>query len=90
MRRCVHAVLPLIFAPGLLAGCASNAIRLEASGAVQARSREAVTATASYFDAIEQRRRDAAAALVATGRAVQPRDPSCAARCGCVAALPRR
>ena len=37
---------------------------------MQARSREAVTATASYFEAIVQRRRDAAAALVAS-------DPSC-------------
>jgi hypothetical protein len=70
MRRCVSAVLPLMTVPLLLAGCATNAIRLEAAGAVQARSREAVTATASYFDAIEQRRREAAAALVAS-------DPSC-------------
>jgi len=37
---------------------------------VQTRRREAVTATARYFDAIEQRRREAAAALVAS-------DPSC-------------
>lgn len=70
MRRCASAVLPLMIAPLLLAGCATNAIRLEAAGAVKARSREAVTATASYFDAIEQRRREAAAALVAS-------DPSC-------------
>lgn len=70
MRRCADAVLPLTMMPLLLAGCATNAIRLEAAGAVQARSREAVTATASYFDAIEQRRREAAAALVAS-------DPSC-------------
>lgn len=70
MCRCASAVLPLMIAPLLLAGCATNAIRLEAAGTVQARSREAVTATASYFDAIEQRRRDAAAALVAS-------DPSC-------------
>ncbi|MBJ6123761.1 hypothetical protein [Sphingomonas mollis] len=70
MRRCVIAVLPLISVSLLLAGCATNAIRLEAAGAVQTRSREAVTATARYFDAIEQRRREAAAALVAS-------DPSC-------------
>lgn len=70
MRHCMIAVLPLILIPLLLAGCATNAIRLEQAGAVQARSREAVTATASYFDAIEQRRRVAAAALVAS-------DPSC-------------
>jgi hypothetical protein len=70
MRRCANAVLPLMTVPLLLAGCATNAIRLEAAGAVQARSREAVTGTASYFDAIEQRRREAAAALVAS-------DPSC-------------
>ncbi|MBB4619775.1 hypothetical protein [Sphingomonas abaci] len=70
MRRCASAVLPLMLAPLLLAGCATNAIRLEAAGTVQARSREAVTATAGYFDSIEQRRREAAAALVAS-------DPSC-------------
>ena len=70
MRRCASAVLPLMIAPLLLAGCATNAIRLEAAGTLQARSREAVTATAGYFDAIEQRRREAAAALVAS-------DPSC-------------
>jgi hypothetical protein len=70
MRRCVSAVLPLLFVPVLLAGCATNTIRLEAAGTVQARSREALTATGSYFDAIEQRRREAAAALVAS-------DPSC-------------
>ena len=54
----------------LLAGCATNAIRLETAGTVQTRSREAVTAASTYFDAIEQRRRAAAAALVAS-------DPSC-------------
>jgi hypothetical protein len=70
MRRCANAVLPLMTGPLLLAGCATNAIRLEAAGAVQARSREALTATATYFDAIENRRREAAAALVAS-------DPSC-------------
>lgn len=70
MRRCVRAVLPLMFALGLLAGCATNSTVLKTAGMVQARSREAVTATAGYFDAIEQRRRDAAAALVAS-------DPSC-------------
>jgi hypothetical protein len=59
-----------MFVPLLLAGCATNAIRLEAAGAVQARSREAVSATASYFDAFDRRRREAAAALVAS-------DPSC-------------
>lgn len=70
MRCCANTVLPLMLAPLLLAGCATNALRLEAAGAVQTRSREAVTATASYFEAIEQRRREAAAALVAS-------DPSC-------------
>ena len=54
----------------LLAGCATNAIRLETAGTIQTRSREAVTAASTYFDAIEQRRRAAAAALVAS-------DPSC-------------
>ena len=70
MRRCLIAVPLLISVPLLLAGCATNAVRLEAAGAGQARSHEAVTATANYFDAIEQRRREAAAALVAS-------DPSC-------------
>jgi hypothetical protein len=59
-----------MFVPLLLAGCATDAIRLEAAGAVQARSREAVSATTSYFDAFDRRRREAAAALVAS-------DPSC-------------
>lgn len=54
----------------LLPGCANNAIRLAAAGDVQAQSRTAVSAAARYFDAIEQRRREAAAALVAS-------DPSC-------------
>ena len=54
----------------LLAGCATNAVWLETAGTVQTRSREAVTAASTYFDAIEQRRRAAAAALVAS-------DPSC-------------
>lgn len=70
MRRCASTVLPVMIAPLLLAGCATNAIRLGSAGTVQARSREAVMATASYFDSIEQRRREAAAALVAS-------DPSC-------------
>lgn len=70
MRRCVIAVLPLISVPFLIVGCATNAIRIDTAGVVQARSREAVTATASYFDATEQRRREAAAAIVAS-------DPSC-------------
>jgi hypothetical protein len=70
MCRCADAVLPLMIAPPLLAGCATNALQLEAAGAVQSRSREAVTATSRYFDAVEQRRREAAAALVAS-------DPSC-------------
>lgn len=70
MHRSTNAISPLMIAPLLLAGCATNALRLEAAGAVQARTREAITATASYFDTIEQRRREAAAALVAS-------DPSC-------------
>jgi len=70
MRRCANAILPLMLVPLVLTGCATDAFRLEAAGAVQTQSREAVTATASYFDAIEQRRREAAAALVAS-------DPSC-------------
>lgn len=75
MRRCASAVLPLMFAPLILSGCATNAIRLEAASAVQGRSREAVAATASYFDAIEQRRREAAAALVASDASCLPATP---------------
>ena len=70
MHRSANALLMLMTVPVFLAGCATNVVRLEAAGAMQARSRAAVTATASYFDAIEQRRREAAAALVAS-------DPSC-------------
>ncbi len=70
MRRSANALLMLMTVPVFLAGCATNVVRLEAAGAMEARSRAAVTATASYFDAIEQRRREAAAALVAS-------DPSC-------------
>lgn len=66
MRRPVLSLL--LFAS--LAGCAGNALRLEAAGAVQRDSRVAVAAAARYFDGIEQRRRAAAAALVAS-------DPSC-------------
>ncbi len=70
MHRSANALLMLMTVPVFLAGCATNVVRLEAAGAMEARSRAAVTATASYFDAIEQRRREAAAALVAS-------DPSC-------------
>jgi hypothetical protein len=69
MRYRALSLLPALIGP-LLAGCATNAIQLETAGTVQARSREAVSATTIYFDAIEQRRREAAAALVAS-------DPSC-------------
>lgn len=70
MGRRADTVLAILMLPLLAGGCATNAIRVEAAGAVQARSREAVAATQRYFDAIEQRRRDAAAAIVAS-------DPSC-------------
>ena len=75
MRRSVTALLPLAIAPPLLAGCAGNAIRLEAAGTVQARARAAVAATSGYFDAIEQRRRDAAAVLVASDARCLPATP---------------
>ncbi|MBB6505254.1 hypothetical protein F4693_002242 [Sphingomonas endophytica] len=66
MRRSI----PLLLVSALLAGCAGNAIRLEAAGAVQRDTRAAIAASARYFDEIEARRRAAAAALVAS-------DPSC-------------
>lgn len=66
MRAKVLSLLPFL----LLAGCAGNAIRLEAAGAVQRDARAAVASSARYFDAVEERRRAAAAALVAS-------DPSC-------------
>ena len=62
--------MPLLLSSALLAGCAGNAMRLEAAGAVQRDSRAAIAASARYLDAIEARRRAAAAALVAS-------DPSC-------------
>jgi hypothetical protein len=70
MRYRVISLLPVMIVMPLLAGCATNAIQLQTAGTVQARSREAVSATTVYFDGIEQRRREAAAALVAS-------DPSC-------------
>ncbi|KQM89543.1 hypothetical protein ASE70_16330 [Sphingomonas sp. Leaf22] len=75
MGRRINAVLPILTLASLVCGCATNAIRLDAAGTVQAQSREAVTATASYFDAIEQRRREAAAALVASDSSCLPVTP---------------
>lgn len=66
MRAKVLTLLPFL----LLAGCAGNAIRLEAAGAVQRDAQAAVAAAGRYFDEVEARRRAAAAALVAS-------DPSC-------------
>ncbi len=71
MRRPVLSLL----LPALLGGCAGNVIRLEAAGAVQRDSRAAVDAAARYFDAIEQRRRAAAAALVASDVGCLPLSP---------------
>jgi hypothetical protein len=70
MRCRLISLLPVLTVLPLLAGCATNAIQLESAGTVRDRSREAVSATTVYFDGIEQRRREAAAALVAS-------DPSC-------------
>jgi len=53
-----------------LTGCAADAVRLETARTAQADSRAAVGAAGAYFDAIEQHRREAAAALVGS-------DPSC-------------
>lgn len=70
MQRHVGIIAGLCASTLLLPGCATNAIRITAADDVQSQSRAAVTAAARYFDAIEQRRRGAAAALVAS-------DPSC-------------
>jgi hypothetical protein len=70
MRYGATFLLPIPAALLVSAGCANNAIRLDTASSLQIRSREAVAATAAYFDAVEQRRREAAAALVAS-------DPSC-------------
>ena len=70
MRDRAYCLPAMMTAALLLSGCATNAIRIAAAGEVQAGARDAVTATEQYFDAIEQRRRAAAAALVAS-------DPSC-------------
>lgn len=59
----------------LLTGCATNAVRVQAASDVTARGREAVTATAAYLDSVEQRRRDAAAALVASDVSCLPATP---------------
>ncbi|MBB3693245.1 hypothetical protein [Sphingomonas sp. BK580] len=69
MRRPVPPTAALAAAL-LLTGCATNALRAQAATDVAARGREALTATAAYLDSVEQRRREAAAALVAS-------DPSC-------------
>ncbi|MBY9064823.1 hypothetical protein K7957_17940 [Sphingomonas yunnanensis] len=69
MRRSVPPPAALAAAL-LLTGCATNAVRIQAAGDVTARGREAITATAAYLESVEQRRREAAAALVAS-------DPSC-------------
>lgn len=53
-----------------LPGCGANAVRVESARAVHAQGSAAVAASTAYFDSVEQRRRDAAAALVAS-------DPSC-------------
>ncbi|WP_277981455.1 hypothetical protein [Sphingomonas phyllosphaerae] len=59
----------------LLTGCATNAVRIQAASDVSARGREAVSATAAYLDSVEQRRRDAAAALVASDASCLPATP---------------
>ena len=59
----------------LLTGCATNAVRIQAGSDVSARGREAVSATAVYLDSVEQRRRDAAAALVASDASCLPATP---------------
>ncbi|TCP34751.1 hypothetical protein [Sphingomonas sp. BK235] len=59
----------------LLAGCAANAVRIDAARAVSSSGRAAVAATAAYLDAVEQRRRDAAAALVASDASCLPATP---------------
>ncbi|MGK6322160.1 hypothetical protein ACMGDM_03640 [Sphingomonas sp. DT-51] len=74
MRRSVTPPAALAAAL-LLAGCAANAVRIEAATEVTARGREAVTATGAYLDAVEQRRRDAAAALVASDASCLPATP---------------
>lgn len=70
MQRHIGIIAGLCASTLLLPGCATNAIRITAAGEVQNQSRAAVTAAGRYFDAIEQRRREAAAALVAS-------DPTC-------------
>ncbi len=74
MRRPVPPIAALAAAL-LLTGCATNAVRIQAASDVSARGREAVTATAAYLDSVEQRRRDAAAALVASDASCLPATP---------------
>ncbi|MBB4660148.1 hypothetical protein [Parvularcula dongshanensis] len=63
-------VLHTVLMGAALGACALNAARLEAGHEVAERSNYALAAAHAYFDAIEARRTEAAAALVAS-------DPSC-------------
>lgn len=70
MRSLAFHRVAVCLALAALPGCATNAIRLESARSAETNGRAAVAAASTYFDAIEQRRREAAAALVAS-------DPSC-------------
>lgn len=78
--------VPLLMAISLLAsltvGCANNAVRLDATRTVIARSGDATEGARAYFEAIETRRAQAAAALVAS-------DPSCLPLATIVIQIPR-
>lgn len=76
-------VRTLALLSGVLTGaCAVNAVRLDAARTVAARSEEATQAARAYFEAIETRRAQAAAALVAS-------DPSCLPVTPIVIQIPR-
>lgn len=81
MRSMLSLILAL--SPAMLTGgCAGNAVRLDAARAVVSRSSEATEAARAYFEAIETRRAQAAAALVAS-------DPSCLPLARIVIQIPR-
>ena len=81
MRSMSSLILALSSAM-LTGGCAGNAVRLDTTRAVAARSGEATEAARVYFESIETRRAQAAAALVASA-------PSCLPLARIVIQIPR-
>lgn len=81
--RSIPSLIPALMSAALVGGCAGNTVRLDAARTVTARGAEAAEAARAYFDAIELRRAQAAAALVAS-------DPSCLPVTPLVIQIPRK